>query len=302
MFQDEKSVSEYKCQPHSRMSIEFRCGSFTTPLTDEKDLLPHDLSTRNIILKKLNYAASKQSNASEVFGALFLHMAVSDIPTKYQSPEKTDQSYNLRKSPNSLSLRSISNVSNKIISSIDERVGCENSLFFLKSAVKVLYKKRKWDITESSSDDSDENDSDDSVDDFEKIIINDEIVQNAVKKLPKKNVTITKKDKVAILNLLDVTKKTVENKLSKKNDTIAITITRGILSKLPSYRHIKKKELNRWCSKRMKKIIKSGRKINEEFESQVWGNLLLCIFEDKKEESADEVAFLYHCITFHKII
>ena len=209
MFQDEKSVSEYKCQPHSRMSIEFRCGSFTTPLTDEKDLLPHDLSTRNIILKKLNYAASKQSNASEVFGALFLHMAVSDIPTKYQSPEKTDQSYNLRKSPNSLS-----NVSNKIISSIDERVGYENSLFFLKSAVYILHKKRKWDITESSSDDSDENDSDDSVDDFKKIIINDEIVQNALKKLPKKNVTITKKDKVAILNLLDVTKITVENKLN----------------------------------------------------------------------------------------
>ena len=68
-----------------------------------------------------------------------------------------------------------------------------------------------------------------------------------------------------------------------------------------SYRHIKK-ELNRWCSRRMKKIIKSGRKINEEFESQVWGNLLLCIFEDKKEETNDEVAFLYHCITFHKII
>lgn len=93
----------------------------------------------------------------------------------------------------------------------------------MKSAVKVLHKKRKWDITESSSDDSDENDSDDSVDDFEKIIINDEIVQNAVKKLPQKNVTITKKDKVAILNLLDVTKITVENKLNKKNDTIAIT-------------------------------------------------------------------------------
>lgn len=41
----------------------------------------------------------------------------------------------------------------------------------------------------------------------------------------------------------------------------------------------------------MKKVVKSGRKVNEEFESQVWGNLLLCIFEDKKEEASEKVLF-----------
>lgn len=100
----------------------------------------------------------------------------------------------------------------------------------------------------------------------------------------KRHLTINKKDKVAILNLLDVTKKMVETKTNSNSDRIATKITDKILAKLPSYRHIKKNELNRWCSKRMKKVVKAGRKVNEEFESQVWGNLLLCIFEDKKEE------------------
>ena len=288
IFQEEKSVIEYNCQPYSRMSIEFKCGSFTTPLTDKNDLLLHILATRNLILKKLNYEKSNWSSASEVFGVLFLHMAVSDIPDKYESPEKVPESYNLRKSPQSLSFRSISNVSNKIISSVDEKVGIENSLFFLKSAVKVLHKKRKRDIIESASDDNEEIDS---VDDFEKTIINNDRVQKALKELPKKNVTINKKDKVAILNLLDVTKKMVETKTNYNSDRIATKITKKILAKLPSYRHIKKKELNRWCSKRMKKVVKSGRKVNEEFESQVWGNLLLCVFEDKKEEASEKVLF-----------
>jgi hypothetical protein len=101
-------------------------------------------------------------------------MAVSDMPDKYESPEKVPESYNLRKSPQSLSFRSISNVSNKIISSVDEKVGIENSLFFLKSAVKVLYKKRKRDIIESASDGNEEIDS---VDDFEKTIINNDRVK-----------------------------------------------------------------------------------------------------------------------------
>ena len=59
----------------------------------------------------------------------------------------------------------------------------ENSLFFLKSAVKVLHKKRKWNI-ESVSDNGVEEDDDD--DSFENRIIQGEAIQSAVKGLPKK--------------------------------------------------------------------------------------------------------------------
>lgn len=100
IFQDEKSVPEYNDQPFSRMSIEFRCSAFTTPMVDAKDLLIRILSVRNLILKRLNYEVSLSVSPSEAFGVLFLHMAVSDIPKKYESPEKLTQSYNLRKSPN----------------------------------------------------------------------------------------------------------------------------------------------------------------------------------------------------------
>ena len=190
IFQEEKSVPEYDDQPFSRMSIEFRCSAFTTPMVDAKDLLTRILSVHNLILKKLNYEVSLSVSPSEAFGVLFLHMAVSDIPKKDESPEKVIESYNLRKSPNSLTQRSITNVSKKIISSVEEKVGVENSFFFLKSAVKVLHKKRKWDIESESDngveeDDDDDNDEDDS---FENRTILGEAVQSAVKCEKKKKV------------------------------------------------------------------------------------------------------------------
>ena len=103
---------------------------------------------------------------------------------------------------------------------------------------------------------------------LESAIMQEETVQRAVKSLPKKNVSLTKKDKGAILNLFDVTKKEVDLKVTSKIDNITTTITKTILSKIPFYRQIKKKNIRSWYRRRLKKIQKSGKKINEEFESQ----------------------------------
>ena len=272
------------------MSIEFRCSAFTTPMVDAKDLLTRILSVHNLILKKLNYEVSLSVSPSEAFGVLFLHMAVSDIPKKDESPEKVIESYNLRKSPNSLTQRSITNVSKKIISSVEEKVGVENSFFFLKSAVKVLHKKRNWDI-ELESDNGVEEDNDAEDDSFENRIIQGEAVQSAVKSLPKKNVSFTKKDKGVVMKLFDVVKKEVEMRVTSKSEIIAMSITKNILSEIPYYRPIKKKDIRRWCCRRLRKIQKSGKKINEEFEAQIWGNLLLCVFEDRNEANSEQVYF-----------
>lgn len=133
------------------MSIEFKCNTVTNPKTDERELLSDILSKRNLLLKKSNYSNLERNSPSEVFGFLYLDMAVRSIPVNEPAKEpiadftvkKDHVSFNLRKSPASLSSRFNRNVSKKVILSVDEKVGVENSLYFLKYAVKVLYKKRK---------------------------------------------------------------------------------------------------------------------------------------------------------------
>lgn len=83
-------------------------------------------------------------------------------------------------------------------------------------------------------------------------------------------------------------------RVTSKSDIIAFSITKNILSKIPYYRPIKIREIRRWCCRRLRKVQKSGKKINEEFEAQIWGNLLLCVFEDKTEVNAEQVKSIYY--------
>ena len=134
IFQENKSVCSFFSEEYSRMSIEFKCSTFTFPPTEAKDLLSCILRNRNFLLEKLNYQNSERSSPSEVFGVLYLQLPAPATPAKDEVSEvstnmKTSSS-NLRKSPSSLSSRSISNISKKVIVSVEERVGVENSLFF----------------------------------------------------------------------------------------------------------------------------------------------------------------------------
>ena len=242
----------------------------------------------------MNYEKSERSSPSEVFGGLYLQLALPATPAKDEGQQVSTNvktsSLNLRKSPTSLSSRSISNISKKVILSVEEKVGVENSLFFLKSAVKVLYKKRKSDESESEEDE----DEPEEEDDFKSIIIRDDSVQSFIAKMPTKNIILTKEDKSQILGLFDVIKEAV---IEKGSIEIITTAASCILIKKPYYSHIKTKDIKRWCSKREKKRERGGRKINGIFESEVWGNLVLGIFEPKEGVNENEVNSFLCCVT-----
>lgn len=70
----------------------------------------------------------------------------------------------------------------------------------------------------------------------------------------------------------------------------AVPIARQILGKTNYYSHVRSQDIRRWSDKRERKLEKRGRKIDENFESQVWGNLILCIFERNDEGEAEQVS------------
>ena len=155
----------------------------------------------------------------------------------------------------------------------------------MKSAVKVLYKKRKSDDSESEGEEIEPEEEQD----FKSDIIQEESVQRFIAKMPTKNIILTKEDKSQILGLFDVIKEAVIEKGSVNINTTAASITKRVLIKKPYYSHIRTKDTKRWCSKREKKRERGGRKINGIFESEVWGNLVLGIFEPSEGVTENEV-------------
>ena len=155
----------------------------------------------------------------------------------------------------------------------------------MKSAVKVLYKKRKSDDSESEGEEIEPEEEQDLKSD----IIQEESVQSFIAKMLTKNIILTKEDKSQILGIFDVIKEAVIEKGSININTTAASITKRVLIKKPYYSHIKTKDIKRWCSKREKKRERGGRKINGIFESEVWGNLVLGIFESSEGVTENEV-------------
>lgn len=61
--------------------------------------------------------------------------------------------------------------------------------------------------------------------------------------------------------------------------------TAALLSEIPYYSQISERTIRRRVKEQDKK--KPGRKISEVFESEVWGNLLMCVFEQNNNEASN---------------
>ena len=255
-FEIERSRHEHKFVPpylsleQSKLSIEVRCLSYTSPITDKDELLSTILNTRNALLKFANYESSSYRSAAEVFSVMYLPLSLSTLPILEEevSTTKLNGSLNIRKSPSSMSKRSIQNYSKIIISSVEEKVGEDNSLFFLKSAVKVLNKKRK--LKDDDAEEEEEEVDKDLMNEF----LQDIRLQSVTNELSIKVMTFTREEKKIFLNLLDVVKTLLISKNCLKVDKTALKMTECILGRRAYYNHVKVRDLQRWNIRRNKKL------------------------------------------------
>ena len=64
----------------------------------------------------------------------------------------------------------------------------------------------------------------------------------------------------------------------------AASATKEILKNNSYYANITTRTIVRWAASENAISARPGRKINEEFENDVWSNLMLCIFEKNEIE------------------
>jgi hypothetical protein len=234
IFQDDKCVPSYYDMKASRMSIEVKFTAYHTPHSVEADLLSDTVLLRNDILKRNKYEASPYSFPSLVFSVMHLNR-LQNLATKEIGTNTNSTSANLRKSPSDLTERSVKNVTAKVITSVEGVVGEKNSLYFLKSAVKILdFKQRKQNNLE---DEDIESDSDDDEDDIIPTYVeyeeykNDERLKVVIENVPGKNIIFTAENIKNVLKVFDVVKLMVSEKNISKinNKSAAITVETFIL-------------------------------------------------------------------------
>ena len=303
MFQEDRQVPAFHCFKHSRTSLDVKFLSYFTPSISEEEFLSSIVPIRNDLQKRNEFEVSAYSSPSLVFGVIQLSIlqnqtAMVDVGTS--TVDKTPAK--LRKSPSNLTDRSIKNVTSKVITSVDEVVGEKNSFFFLKSAVKILdFKKRKHSVILQdeqdgrSEDDEEDNDSQE-CSEFESYM-SDERLRTALDKLPSKNIVYSSDDMENILELYGIVKEVVYEKTSNRVSMKAAKLTIDMLDTNSNYSQLTARTFLRWYEMEDKESEKPGRKINEKFESEVWGMLMLCIFEKANEDVSVIACFISDKVT-----
>lgn len=133
---------------------------------------------------------------------------------------------------------------------------------------------------EESENSEDEDDDNLALDDLQ----NDERILEMVSKIPSKYIKFEKEDKNNVLALFKVITDVAKERDYAACDIIAASTTAEILGKVNYYSTIKARTVLRWNSVKDKIIEKSGPKIDSQFVSEVWGNLVLCVLENKINE------------------
>lgn len=259
-----------------------------------KDLVGRMVIIRNSLLSKNNYEASSHSSPSAVYGNLFY-----PVLQKFLKKGTEKKSRIVRKSPSKLRQKAINLSTSKLVKSVELEFGKKNSLFYLESATKVA-SERKLLFDEGLETDDDEaieqNEKEEEnvtmiLENFE---IDDAIIQ-ATADLPRKYVVFGDEDRNNVLKLFDVVREVTVSREYREINNMTASVVIELLSTLPYYATISERTVKRWHALRLQNNNKPGRKINQIFESEIWGNLMMCVLE----KNVDEVSNInQYCVVY----
>ena len=93
-------------------------------------------------------------------------------------------------------------------------------------------------------------------------------------------------DRKNVIELFEIVREIAINRDYKDADLVSSSAVAKLLSQVPYYSQISERTMRRWYTLRTNTDKKPGRKIDKPFESEIWGNLMICMIE----KNADEVS------------
>ena len=286
-----KAVPEFFDQNSILRSVEVRfVGYYEAPENEsEKVLLDRIKGIRDDLLCKNNYHPSTHSTPASAFGDLYLPTVKKNL---YQNQPRTKiaplgiKPRIARKSPTKLQRRALKINAQTLVSSAVRDFGPKHALHYLESAVKEeSNRKRKLDANSEEVNNYDDNGIEERYDDISLVdITDDDRVVEAVSDIPDKYINFGEEDVKIVLAVFDAVKVVVVEREYKYIRTQSARITCEIMHSIPYYSQISSRTILRWNDVRDRNKEKPGRKISEKFESEVWGNLMLRVFQKKNDE------------------
>ena len=249
------------------------------------------VSTRDRILLICKYEPSKYTCASAIFAELV--MATHD---GFPSPPPQLHPTSSRCS-SSLGKRQLINIKKQIVDDVSNYYGASNVLFYLEGALETAKKKEKLNdgdqVGSTAGDDAldvvrnIENEivaeeereacgSDEESDDNEEIVA----VLNTIRS---RKVTFTAEEIADVLKVYDaVKKKHIDNK-SVWTDLTVCQKTKSLLLRKGGFTDLETRTISRWNKRRSVNFAKRGRKVDTDFEAEIWANLTICYLEEPDE-------------------
>lgn len=301
MYQEDKKSGEFFDLGESRRSVEMKFGTYRCLNEEQSDseVLDEILKVRDKLLLLAGYEKSIHSTPCSVFGTLYLPLAINLSPVK-ESPKSppshasrapTSESqfitkqFKVRKSPSKLGSKAIYNSTKKVLFSAVKSFGDKNALFYLESAVKKLKKRKRsefeeWDVNEEEIEESgEESDEDVNVTNLE----DEDRVVDAASNFAVKYIKFMEDDRKEILALFQVVLEVARERQLNKCEKLAAITTASLLKENVYYSKLSPRTITRWYEVYNKNKRARGRKINEDFEEEVWGKLMLSVFEKVKD-------------------
>ena len=240
-------------------------------LTRTRDDFVTDIAkTANFLLSRTFQETSKYVSISEILGVLWL-LSLSD----------SSNSNKRRKAGDDLGEKQLFKYGNQVRELISTHICTENEspFVYINAAVQLSISK-----SESNLDAVRRNIFDEESDDEDEVvqILSHPSVIDHLSDFPKRNIKFHSYEIDKIITLFDViatVRAEIEGVEYEKNDSLTASITKRALKNYTHYSELVIPSIVRWSSSRDVVRKEVGRKINIEFEADVWGKLMICEFE-----------------------
>jgi hypothetical protein len=236
----------------------------------------------NTLLKQTVKKSSKYVSISEIYGVLWINKNI-DMNETSEVIER-DEPNKRRKKGENISARHLDRFGKEVYEFVSTKIcaPAESPTVYINAAARESAFRSTGAMKSIRRNIFDNDDDDDSAKDL--LIRDHHAVRLNLSKFPNKNVTFKLHEVQLVISLFDaiaVARNDVEGEDYRANNLVTATHTKQILIKHARYSELVAETIVRWIVGR--KVVKkmSGRKIDVEFEADIWGNLMICEFEQK---------------------
>ena len=233
-------------------------------------------STANTLLIKTCKADSKYVSISEIYGLLWLNQL--DVNNA------KSESFKRRKKGDEIGDRQMGRYAKEVYEFVSNSICAANEspTIYINAAIKESASRSAGALEAVRRKIFDDDDVDETVTISQ--IINHPAVHQILGKFPNKNIRFKLHEIQLVISLFDAitaARSELEGEKYIANNIVTATHTKEILIKHARYSELVVETIVRWVVKR--DVVKKtcGRKISVEFEADIWGNLMICEFEQK---------------------